>query len=234
MLITLPFTPSLSLSVFLDCRDTHTLPLSNVKGKLMELVRKWWSDSGCCLCTWVCVLQRRIDMRSAPLFIFALRVSTEIGDDWGQKHSPAISPPTTCFLPVYCAIRSLWTFPLTSLTSLSHFYRFMVLPPESSTPWSVWKAHCRERCWRLFRLKIRMFAILLSLSTLCTPQSSHFLSFGFFDLVFYNPFFWFFSFTYQHCWSRSPGRNLWPPGLLPSAAYGLLWRILKADRETTV
>lgn len=127
-----------------------------------------------------------------------------------------------------------WTFPLTSLTSLSHFYRFMVLPPESSTPWSVWKAHCRERCWRLFRLKIRMFAILLSLSTLCTPQSSHFLSFGFFDIVFYNPFFWFFSFTYQHCWSRSPGRNLWPPGLLPSAAYGLLWRILKADRETTV
>lgn len=101
-------------SVFLDCRDTPTLPLSNVKGKLMELVRKWWSDSSCCLCTWVCVLQHRIDMRSAPLFICALRVSTEIGVDWGQKHSPAISPPTTCFLPVYCATRSLWTFPLTS------------------------------------------------------------------------------------------------------------------------
>ena len=71
-----------------------------------------------------------------------------------------------------------------SIASLSHFYRFMALPRESSTPWSVWKVHRPQRCRRLFQLKIMMFAILLSLSTLWTPQSSHFLSFGLFDIVF--------------------------------------------------
>lgn len=127
------------------------------------------------------------------------------------------------------------TLSLTFLASLSHFYRFVASPTgklytleclKSAPPWAMLLL-VSVKDYDVCNLTLPLNPVhspLLSLPSLwflwhCLLQS--FLSI-------------FFSFTYQHCWSRSPGRNLWPPGLLPSAAYGLPWRILGADRETTV
>lgn len=164
-------------------------------------------------------------MKSSPLLICALRVSTEIGEGWvkvWEKHSSAVSPRlfSSC---LFCHVLED-CFDL-SRSIISWFPQGNALHHEVFESIQLW-AICIICLWRSDQ------RCLYDLSSLCTPHLSPFL---FFSLFKSPPLFFLRSFrlcsTYRRCWSRSPGRNLWPLGLLPSAACGRLWMILKTDSE---
>ena len=153
-------------------------------------------------------------------------MSTEIGEGWVKVLGKTLFGRFSLlvfFLHILPCAEDCFDL---SRSIISWFPRGIALPDkvfESIQLWAICITCLRrsddQRC-------------LYDLSSLCTPHLCPFLFFSLFKSL---PLFFLRSFrlcsTYRHCWSRSPGRNLWPLGLLPSAACGRPWMTLKADSE---
>lgn len=174
------------------------------------------------VCVYVCVCApdlHGLEIKITPLFICALSVHTDrwwLGQSLGKTLFGHFS---ACFLSVYWSYMHSLKIPLTFLAlsfngSLKGKLYTIKYLKVHKCEWYVSSVLGSLWCWHLIG---EVFPLR---HPCCIPHFS--------PLV----FFWLFKyFTYQHCWSHSPRRNLWPLGLLPSAAYGLLWMILQTDSE---